>query len=627
LSNYFIEGELTGAVTTTFAIDDDLATTAEGRVLKDLARSLIMQCYTALDTHIPGGYGFEGTYTNGAASDVLKVFAIWKSASTEDLAPQLQWTANLIPATIHGIKPDRVTFYDGGDWNELPATPLTGVLQSFVHYQSDHPMAPFARQALIDVGEAATGATKDYKSGAEAFPRSFLTKGTGALYARSDWGTGAVWVSMSVGPVFSLGHQHLDRGHITIQRGADYLLKDSGDYGAYDTVPWHNTLGFGNSNTPSQCGGDDDGQVAAPKYLEADGFVYGQEDLKKSYCTGVNRAVRTVVYVRPDAILVHDQAETADAATKKQYNLNFGAAITQSGNVFSTVVGGSKLFMRSLVPANPSPTITPAGTSITGANGAFPLKGYNYRISSSGQKGDTFLHLFQATSSGQSQMVASSYLQSADARAQGAAIDMGDQRWVILSSITGAQLTGTLAYVLPVTCPCSHVVGDLPPNTNYQVAVYDDAGGAPIQTLAQATAAAGVLSFATPDADAAQVTLTAGGTVSDTTPPTVSLTAPASGATVSDIFTLAATAADTGTGVTKVQFLVDGAQVAEDPSAPYTHSYDTRSVSNGSHTFAAKAFDGAGQSTTSTVVTATVNNVAPPVDTTPPAAPTMLRVR
>ena len=61
LSNYYLEGELTGTVCSAYAIDDDLATTAEGRVLKDLSRTLILAAAEALDTHLPGGYGFEGT--------------------------------------------------------------------------------------------------------------------------------------------------------------------------------------------------------------------------------------------------------------------------------------------------------------------------------------------------------------------------------------------------------------------------------------------------------------------------------------------------------------------------------------------------------------------------------------
>ena len=84
---------------------------------------------------------------------MLQLYDLWRRLTTldglpEDLVPQLAWTANLVPATIHGTKPDRATFYDGGDWNELPATPLEGSMRAFVKYQPDHPMAPFARYRI-----------------------------------------------------------------------------------------------------------------------------------------------------------------------------------------------------------------------------------------------------------------------------------------------------------------------------------------------------------------------------------------------------------------------------------------------------------------------------------------------
>jgi hypothetical protein len=527
LGNYFVEGELGGVVCTAVAVEDDLKVTPESRNLRSLAERLIHIPYTVLDEQTPGGFALEGTYMNGTATDLLKLSSIWKNVTTgdgapEDLAGALRWTDNLVPATIHSTKPDRDrtivntdggdqrgSCYDGGDWNALPAQPLTAALRAFLQYQGDHAMAPYARQALADLGEPVPGTTKDYKSGADAFPLSFVTAGTGALYARSDWGTQAVWLSFAVGPIVTLGHEHLDRGHLTLQRGPDYLLKDSGEYGAYFTLPFHNTLAFGSGATPSQSPGDDGGSVTPPKVLEANDFVYAQEDMTKSF-SGATRVVRTVVYVRPDVVVVHDQAQAASAGTVKNFNVSFGGAITRSGSVSSAVVGGSKLFMRSLVPAAPAPTLTPAGTAISTGNGTFDLNGYGYRITTSGQAVDSFLHVFQASPSTQAQMAATTYLQSADARAQGAAIDMGARRWVILSAVSAAQLPGALVYDLPVTCPCTHVVGDLLPGTSYRVDVYA-AGGGVLQSTTVATQAQGVLSFATPDGAARQVRLTPGG--------------------------------------------------------------------------------------------------------------------
>jgi len=99
----------------------------------------------------------------------------------------------------------------------------------------------------------------------------------------------------------------------------------------------------------------------------------------------------------------------------------------------------------------------------------------------------------------------------------------------------------------------------------------------------------------------------------DTTPPTVSITSPASGATVSGTISVTATASD-DRGVAGVQFQLDGVNGgAEDAAAPYSISWDTTTASNGSHTLTAIARDAAGNRTTSAPVTITVSNSpAPP---------------
>jgi hypothetical protein len=101
----------------------------------------------------------------------------------------------------------------------------------------------------------------------------------------------------------------------------------------------------------------------------------------------------------------------------------------------------------------------------------------------------------------------------------------------------------------------------------------------------------------------------------DTTPPTVSITAPAAGATIASVTTVSANAAD-NIGVAGVQFKVDGNIIgSEDTSSPYSVSWDPAALSNGSHTLTAVARDAAGNTTTSSGVVVTVNN---PPDTTPP---------
>jgi glucose/arabinose dehydrogenase/chitodextrinase len=99
----------------------------------------------------------------------------------------------------------------------------------------------------------------------------------------------------------------------------------------------------------------------------------------------------------------------------------------------------------------------------------------------------------------------------------------------------------------------------------------------------------------------------------DTTPPVVSMTQPASGAQVSGIITVAASASDDSGVIAGVQFLLDLANLgAEATAAPYQVTWDTRAVPNGVHMLSARARDGASNSTTSTAISVTVNNTAAP---------------
>jgi uncharacterized repeat protein (TIGR03803 family) len=112
------------------------------------------------------------------------------------------------------------------------------------------------------------------------------------------------------------------------------------------------------------------------------------------------------------------------------------------------------------------------------------------------------------------------------------------------------------------------------------------------------------------------VTVNVSNPVADTTNPTVSITAPAGGATVSGTVTISANASDptvagqVTSGVAGVQFKVGGVNVGvEDTSSSYSTSWDTTTIVNGSYTLTAVARDVAGNSTLSSAISITVNNV------------------
>ncbi|MFA6042788.1 MAG: Ig-like domain-containing protein, partial [Patescibacteria group bacterium] len=106
------------------------------------------------------------------------------------------------------------------------------------------------------------------------------------------------------------------------------------------------------------------------------------------------------------------------------------------------------------------------------------------------------------------------------------------------------------------------------------------------------------------------------------TNPTVSITAPANGATVSGTLNVTASASD-NVGVTGVQFMLDGANLgSEDTGTPYSVSWNTTGASNGSHTLTAVARDAANNTATATTINVTISN--PVTDTTTPGQVTNL---
>jgi sulfur relay (sulfurtransferase) DsrF/TusC family protein len=92
----------------------------------------------------------------------------------------------------------------------------------------------------------------------------------------------------------------------------------------------------------------------------------------------------------------------------------------------------------------------------------------------------------------------------------------------------------------------------------------------------------------------------------------VSITAPASGATVSGNVSVTATATDS-VGVTKVELYVDGALSGTDTTTPYNFTWDSTLITAGSYTLMAKAYNTAGNAVQSDNVSVTVVN-----DTTTP---------
>ena len=314
-------------------------------------------------------------------------------------------------------------------------------------------------------------------------------------------------------------------------------------------------------------------------------------------------------------------------ATSSSYTTP-ATATTDSGSQFLVVVTNSTGNAQSAVatltvnpaPVAPSITTQPASVTVTAgqtatftvvAGGTAPLS-YQWQKNGAAISGAT----------------AASYTTPATATT-----DSGSKFLVVVTNSTGnatsaaATLTVNPAVTAPsiTTQPASvSVTAGL--TATFTVAA---SGTAPLtyQWQKNGTAISGgtVASYTTPATTVANsgstyvvvVTNSAGNATSnaatltvtpDTTPPTVSITSPTSGATESGSITVNASASD-NVAVANVQLLVDGSNVGSpDTSSPYNFSLNTTSLSNGSHSLTAVATDTSGNATTSAAVAITVSN-------------------
>lgn len=110
--------------------------------------------------------------------------------------------------------------------------------------------------------------------------------------------------------------------------------------------------------------------------------------------------------------------------------------------------------------------------------------------------------------------------------------------------------------------------------------------------------------------------------VADTVPPAVAVTNPASASKVAGTITIAGTSSDGG-GVAMVEVAVDGgAWTRASGLASWSSPVDTTKLTDGTHTFLARATDLAGNRSTTSVTVTVSNAVEPPPPPPPPPADT-----
>ena len=339
-----------------------------------------------------GGYPIEG-YVYGLNQFfrlIMYAHAV-KTATGDDLMSK--YAPLMIRNLFYNLKPNRWQWTDeanySGDYTGLAdktvLTMLEGVApppwNGYVKYLRLN-MAPVPNnygdvQPMFRFifGDPSVPAT-DYHAASSLV---YHSPGDGHLYVRSDWTDTAVWSSFMSCSCHLGGHAMRAAGHIAMQRGTDYLLVNAGQWKGTDGVggmPYAfdlrsketNTLWFNNPWDPDYDGGQGwwGSQTGFTKdYQETPTYVYARADLSTPYtiqiATGLVSFLRSFVDLRNGTLVVFDTVKAGDPSLLKKivWHVPPTGPRTIAGNRFTSIQGGSKLTIQTLLPANPALSIQP----------------------------------------------------------------------------------------------------------------------------------------------------------------------------------------------------------------------------------------------------------------------------
>ncbi|MFN8487800.1 MAG: Ig-like domain-containing protein [Caldilineaceae bacterium] len=353
---------------------------------------------------------------------------------------------------------------------------------------------------------------------------TFYMPTIGRILARTDWTPNASWFDYKCGWL-TINHQNGDCNQFEFYRKGEWLTKERSGY-ANDMVlmasDYHNTLALQNTATGGATqpniqyfetetwkrGGQwTNGLNAGDPTVTAsfgNSYVYATGDATNLYnrpdqwtpsnsIVDILHASRSIVWLKPDTLVVYDRATSKTANRFKRFNLVLTSSTTVNGKLATeTTTNGQKFYIQNLLPANATLTVSAAENFNTVAQGE-PSK-FRLVIEDPSSPSDIrFLHVLQATDAGGVQ--ATTQLVQSSAGAPFAGAITGNS--IVLFPVSLNNAGGT-TYSVPTTVT-NHLVTGLTPGGKYDVAVHLNGGAAQVVITASGTMftadSGGVLNF------------------------------------------------------------------------------------------------------------------------------------
>jgi len=474
-----------------------------------------------------GGYPMESyNYGGNTMLRLIQYMKAMQTAGKTDLfTANIPWLKQIAKNTVYEVRPDLWSVTDEGGWSgnfvrifyySLPydvSGLLVGTTEggwlTFLYNSLVSPPTPALPGSYVQTAWELflynQGTTPvDYTA---TLPTYYFSPGLDEhTIVRTDWTRSAIHTTFNGNTVTAAeDHQSKAAGHISIQRGSDYLLINAGQWAgptgymsaphSVDLANWHlNTLFYWDQGTSCLSQTSSNGQYAGCqmfwglkndttiKHKEGTGYVFQEAPLTNAYLstnslTTIRDYVRSFISILDiDFVLDRISApptsvrnlEWHTPALDKAPVPGIASAISVNGAVASVTLGSSKLWIDTLLPT--SPTVKQV-TDVQDYSGSTQMSTQHFEVSdpnaSSCSMNCLFLTVLAPTASSAGSMPTTSLITASGYN--GALYNDGVTPRVAMFSTDGTShnsITYTASYSTGLTG--RHVITDLAPGT-YEV--------------------------------------------------------------------------------------------------------------------------------------------------------------
>lgn len=365
----------------------------EGQEWIDLFRDgkIGEQLIPTFQRDLAGGGSREGTGYGVAMKNLWELYDFWHGSTGEQLADQTGHARASMLHMMHQIVPTLDRIAPIGDHSRDSSAALFDYhrqyLQTLAYLYKDDPMAARATYLLANssVPEMDTPFmyVYDFINNPDLTPAplddvatAYFGAGTGVLFARSGWDTGATWISFMAGP-YTESHAHQDQGSFMIYKDGwmayDGVIDSTS--GLTQEPEAHSLLRFVEGG--STVGMREPSTSTMEALHRGPGWLHAAGDLTPSFGSSspIDRWQREIVYLEPDALVIYDRADV-EAGVEQIWQVVAPENFTVSGARATTTGNGHTLTVQRLLPATAAGSSGPLSGDFRG--------GFAYEESSTG---------------------------------------------------------------------------------------------------------------------------------------------------------------------------------------------------------------------------------------------------